>query len=101
MNSLATQLFDIPCQSLHGAAERFERRDLRANVRAQSLPANPFRMAMSQVQSLRLCPIQAKLMFVPARRNVRMATGLHVGIHSNRRRRWTPAFLLQGCGVLR
>src|ERR1700674_2718660 len=56
-------------------------------MRADSPPADPFRIPMRKVKSLRLIPVQTKLVFVTPGCNVRVAAGLHIGIHSNRRRR--------------
>src|SRR5438093_5402331 len=57
-------------------------------MRADSLPSNPFRIAMRQVKPSRLRPVQSKLMFVFSGCNVWVAAGLHIGIHANRPRRW-------------
>src|SRR5467141_1403776 len=46
---------------------------------------------MRQVQASRLLPIQAKLVLVAPRRDVRMAAGLHIRIHANRNRRHRSA----------
>ena len=56
-------------------------------MRTDSPPADPFRIPVRKVKPFRLRPVQAKLVFVTPGCNVRMAAGLHIGIHPNRRRR--------------
>ena len=56
-------------------------------MRADSPPADPFRIPVRKVKAFRLIPVQAKLVFMTPGCNVRMAAGLHIGIHANRRRR--------------
>src|SRR5690348_10741019 len=52
-------------------------------MRAKSFPANPFRIAMREIQSLRFPPVQSELVFVPSRGNVRMAAGLYVRVYAD------------------
>src|SRR5215469_12378156 len=82
-NSCRCKLLHIAADSLESAAEGIERHDLRADVRADSLPMNEPRALVLQVQALRFGPLQPEFMMVSARRNVRMAAGLNVGIRAN------------------
>ncbi len=69
-------------------------------MRADSLPADPLRITVRKVKSFRLRPVQAELVFVTPRCNVRVPTGLHIGIHPNRRCRWPASPSSQSCGLL-
>ncbi len=60
-----------------------EAQNLRADVRADSAPFDPARIAMLQIEAARIFPIDAELMAVMAGGDVRMASGGHVGIHAN------------------
>ena len=86
--------YDEPGQPAKCTAKWNERRNLRADMRADSLPANPFRITMRKVESFRLGPVQAKLVFMTPGSNMRVPACFDVRIHPNRRCRW-PA---SSCG---
>ena len=60
-----------------------QRGDLRANVRADALPANPSGIAVLGVQFASSGPIETKFVLVMSSGNMRMAAGLHVGIDAD------------------
>jgi len=96
----APQLSDKSSQPPQSAAKWNERCNLRADMRADSLPADPLRITVRKVKSFRLRPVQAELVFVTPRCNVRVPTGLHIGIHPNRRCRWSASPPRQSRGLL-
>src|SRR5258706_2248213 len=75
------------------AAKRFERSDLRSDVRANPLPANPLRLSMGEIEAPRSRPIQTEFVLVAPGCDVRMAAGLHIGIHTDSHGRRRVALL--------
>src|SRR3974390_692946 len=68
------------------AAVRCERHNLRADMRADSLPVDPAGTPMLQVEPARRFPIDSKFVAMMSGGNVRMATGNDVRIDADGRR---------------
>src|SRR6202795_5238789 len=77
----APQLSGKSNQPPQRAAKWNERCNLRADMRTDSPPADPFRIPVRKVKPFRLRPVQAKLVFVTPGCNVRMAAGFARGVH--------------------
>ena len=72
----ARKLAHKSCQTRQSAAVRGKRQNLRSDVRADSLPLDPARIAVLEVQASRGLPVDAKFVAMVPGGNVRMAAGL-------------------------
>ena len=63
--------------------ERLQRCNLRADVRTNSVPPNPLRIAMLGVEFARGIPVQTKFVFVVSCRNMRVAASPDVGVYAD------------------
>src|SRR5258708_13128432 len=60
-------------------------------MRADSLPADPFRISMRKVESFCFRPFQSEFVLVTPGCDMRVTAALHIGIHPNRSCRWLAA----------
>ncbi len=70
-------------QARESAAVRSERKNLRSDMRADSLPVNEARIAVLEVQAARSFPIDSKFVAMVSGGNMRMAACLDVRIDAN------------------
>src|ERR1700683_1466168 len=61
--------------------------DLRTDVRADSLPRDPFRIAMRQIELPSVLPVNSEFVVMLSGGNVGMRAGFDIGIHAQRGRR--------------
>src|SRR5262249_54367485 len=83
-DSRRLELSHVTRDSLECAAERIERDNLRADVCADSMPANRARILVLQIQAFGAGPVGPEFMMIASRCYVRMAAGLHIRVHANR-----------------
>src|SRR5882672_634655 len=83
-DATALKVADKSRQARQRAAIRRKREDLRTDMSADSLPLDPPRVTVLEVEASRSVPIDAEFVAVVPGRNMRMASGLNIRIHSNR-----------------
>src|SRR6267378_6192549 len=80
---LALEVAEKTRQACQRAAVRRKREDLRADMSADSLPLDPARVTVFQVEAPRAIPIDSEFVAVVPGRNMRVASGLDIRIHTN------------------
>src|SRR3981081_4406161 len=75
---LAIEVADKSGQPCQRAAIRRKREDLRTDMSADSLPLDPPRVTVFQVESPRTVPIDSEFVAVGPGRNLRVASGLDI-----------------------
>src|SRR5271169_4727999 len=88
---MTPQFAKISGQPPQRLLKRIECHNLRTDMHADSLPADPVRIRVRQIQPPRLGPAESELVLVTPGRNVRMPARLHVGIYANRNSWHRPA----------
>ena len=73
-------------QARQSAAVRSKRQNLRSDMRADSLPVDPARIAVLKIEAARGLPINSKFVAMMSGGNVRMAAGFDVRIDADGRR---------------
>src|SRR6266403_917436 len=81
---LALEVAEKTRQACQRAAIRRKREDLRTDMSADSLPLDPARVTVFQVEAPRAIPIDSEFVAVVPGRNMRVASGLDIRIHPNR-----------------
>src|SRR5258705_10634549 len=83
-DALALEVAEKPRQPCQRAAIRRKREDLRTDMSADSLPLDPPRVTVFQVEAPRAIPIDSEFVAVGSGRKIRGASGLGIRIHPNR-----------------
>src|SRR6267142_822462 len=83
-DALALEAAEKPRQARQRAAIRRKREDLRSDMSADSLPLDPARVTVFQVEASRSVPIDSEFVAVVPGRNMRVASGLDIRMHPNR-----------------
>src|SRR5712671_2054289 len=83
-DALAIEVADQSRQACQRAAMRRKREDLRTEMSADSLPLEPPRVTVFQVEAPRAIRIDSEFVAVVPGRNMRVASGLDIRIHPNR-----------------
>src|SRR6266550_273281 len=81
---LALEVAEKPCQPCQRSAIRRKSEDLRTDMSADSVPLDPARVTVFQVEAPRTVPIDSEFVAVVPGRNVGVASGLDIRIHPNR-----------------
>src|ERR1700674_834670 len=79
----ARKLAHKSSQTRQSAPVRCKRQNLRSDMRADSLPVDPARIAMLEIEAARGLPVNPKLVAMVSSGNVRMAAGLDVRIDAD------------------
>ena len=74
---------EVARQASETAFEGSDSQDLRTKVRADALPLDPAGVAVLQIQTPRIGPVDAKLVLMVTGRDVPVASGHHVRIHAD------------------
>src|ERR1700739_3037826 len=82
-NSRARKITHKSGEARQRAAVRIHRKNLRTDMRADSLPVNPSRTAVLQIKFAPGFPVNSKFVAMVPRGDVRMAAGLDVRIDAN------------------
>src|SRR5438445_12146137 len=77
-------------------AERRKPQNLRADMSADAAPVDPAGIAILPIQRKRIFPVDAEFMAVMAGRDVRVPSGLYVGVRANSR--WRAKAGARGSG---
>ena len=86
IDSRAAQFLHIARNPPKRATKRSKRNNLRADVRADSLPLQIFGILMRKIEPPRFRPIETKFVSVASGCNVRMAACRDIRVHTNRNR---------------